>query len=169
MRCVLLLAVALLGCEVKINTGNEAAPAIQDRKKGGKIRNGVIIKTTGGVAVEQAYLTRVADSSLIASDNVVDVNEPVKLNLVIEGWKDKGGKLYLDAEQKVTTSEGDLVLHKKNMFESLGALSAEDAKYIHFQVKITRTTKLFDYFLVEVRAGNTRFDQSVEASFKINL
>jgi hypothetical protein len=168
MRYLLLLLVVLSSCEVKVSTGHEET---KEKKAGNKnkIRNGIDIKSSGGVNIEQAFLTYVEDGSFVSEDNSTGINKPVKLNLIVKGWKEKEGKVYLDAEQKVTTSEGNLILDKKNMLAEFTDISPKDAEYLSFQVVITRLNKIFDYFLVEVKAWNKEFDQTVEASFKIHI
>ena len=75
----------------------------------------------------------------------------------------------MDASQRITTSDGDLVLDKKGMLDHLGGLSPTDAEYLRFQFVITRLYKIFDYFEVEVVARNKAFDQQLKASFQMHV
>ncbi|HVF81875.1 MAG TPA: hypothetical protein VM884_08075 [Flavisolibacter sp.] len=166
MRYLLLLLVVLASCEVKVSTGKEEP---KEAKNKSKIRNGIAVKTTGGVSVEQAFLTYADDGTLVDENNSTAINKPVKINLVVKGWKEAEGRIYIDAEQKVTTSEGDTVLIKKDMLAEVGEITAQQAEYLNFQVVITKLNKLFDYFLVEVKARNTKAAQAAEASFKLHI
>lgn len=164
----LLLLFVLSSCEVKVNTGSEEKGEKSLRNRS-RIRNNIAIETTGGVTVEQAFLTYEDDGSFVSDSNATTINKPVKLNMVVKGWKAKEGKVFLDAAQTITTSDGDLVLDKKGMLDHLGGLSPNDAQYLRFQFVITRVYKIFDYFQVEVMARNKTFDQQVKASFQMHV
>ena len=87
----------------------------------------------------------------------------------MKGWKEKEGQVDLDAEQKVITSENDLILHQQDMLAKVGSISPENAEYLNFQFVITRLNKILDYFLVEAIARNKNFDQVLKASFKMHV
>lgn len=168
MRYLLMLLVVLSSCEVKVSTSGDDKKEKNAVNKS-KIRNGIEVKTTGGVTVEQAFLTYADDGTFVGENNVTAINKPVKINLVVKGWKEKEGKVYIDAEQKVTTSEGDTLLLEKDMLAAVGEITAKQAEFLNFQVVITKLNKIFDYFLVQVKARNTKADQVAEASFKIHI
>jgi len=173
MRYLILLLVLFSACEVKVSTGDDEKEKNKKTEKPGrnknKIRNGIEIETIGGLKVDQAFLTYQDDGSFLDEENVTTINKPVKLNLVIKGWKGDDAQVSLDAEQKITTSEGDLLMHKKNMLKDMKSISSKDAEYLSFEFVITKLNKIFDYFLVEAHAWNTEYDQSVKASFKIHV
>jgi hypothetical protein len=171
MRYLLSLLFALFvlaSCEVKVDTGKDEKQEKPVQKRS-RIRNNIVIQTTGGVTVEQAFLTYEDDGSFVSDSNMTTINKPVKLNMVVKGWKAKEDAVFLDASQTITTSDGDLVLDKKGMLDHLGALSPKDAEYLRFQFVITRLYKLFDYFQVEVVARNKQADQQVKASFQMHV
>lgn len=169
MRYLFLFALVIfLSCEVKVGTKTDDSKGVRVANKD-KIRNGIKIKTSGGVTVEQAFLTYAVDGGFVDESNITGVNKAVKINLVVKGWKGTSDKIYIDAQQKVTTNEGDLVLDKKDMLAEAGEISPKDAEFLNFQVVITKLNKIYDYFLVEVRATNKGTDQSLEASFKIHI
>lgn len=168
MRPLIILLLLLSACEVKVSTGNDKQ-AEQPARNKSKIRNGVDIAATGDVKVEQAFLTYVDNGSFVSDSNVTTLNRPVKLSLIVTGWKGTDGKVSLDAGQTITTSEGNVVLAEKDMFKDAGRVSEKDAGYLSFQSVITRLNKLFDYFLVEVVVRNKEADQQVKASFKLHV
>jgi hypothetical protein len=155
-------------CEVKVNTGAADAKEEAPARNKNKIRNGIELTTTGGVQVEQAFLTYVDNGSFVSDSNVTTINRPLKLNLLATGWSG-GEKIALDAEQKITTSEGDVVLEQKDMLKEANPIALKDAGYLSFQFVITRLNKLFDYFLVEVSVRNKEANQQILAKFKIHI
>lgn len=167
MRYLLLFVLFLSACEVKVSTGADKTET--PARNTSKIRNGIDVATTGDVKVEQAFLTYADNGSFVSDSNVSTINRPVKLNLVVSGWKGKDGKVSIDAAQKMTTSEGGVVLDEKDMFGAANPVSEKDAGYLSFQCVITRLDKLFDYFLVDVSARNKDADQQIKASFKMHV
>ncbi len=162
---VILLFLSALQAESQRNNNKHKEP-VRNRSK---IRNGIKIAATGEAKVEQAFLTYVDNGSFVSDSNVSNINRPVKLNLIVTGWKAASGKLFLDAGEKITTSEGDVILDEKDMFKDANPVSEKDAGYLSFQCVITRLNKLFDYFLVEVAARNKDTDQQVKARFKLHI
>lgn len=169
MRYLFLFLFLFASCEVKVNTNGTDEKQEKPVRKKGKIRNGIEVQSSGGLKVEQAFLTYEDSGNFVQEDNLTTLNKPVKIHLVVKGWKPKNGKVYLDAEQKIVTNEGDLLLHEKNMLKEMGGIDPQDAQYLNFRFVITRLEKLFDYFLVEVMARNEAYDQQVKASFKIHI
>src|SRR6185295_8940305 len=84
-----------ISCEVKVNAPGDG---------GGKIRNEIQLKENG-LKVEQAFLV-FEDGKLIPSDNKIDVGQWVGLRLILNGWEKKEGKVFVDAEEQITTSDG---------------------------------------------------------------
>lgn len=169
MRYFIPFLLFLSACEVKVSTGSEAGKTEAPARNKSKVRNNIEVNTTGDVKVEQAFLTYVDNGSFVSDSNVSTINRPVKLNLIVSGWESTDGKLSLDAEQTITTSEGNVVLNEKDMFKGANPVSEKDAGYISFQSVITRLNKLFDYFLVEVVVRNKDTDQQLKASFKLHV
>jgi len=163
-------AILFSSCEVKINTGKkENEHQKKPVRNKNKIRNGIKIQTTGGLRVEQAFLTYEDDGSFLDEENVTTINKPVKLNLVIKGWKEKDGKVFMDAEQKITTDDDKTLLHMKNMLAKEESFNPEYAEFLNFRFNVTHLNKIYNYFVVEARAWNKKFDQEVNASFKIHV
>lgn len=167
---LILLSLSFIACEVKVNTGSDDKDAKVLSRNTSKIRNGVEFKTTGGLKVEQAFLTY-DDGTLVTEENITEFNRALVLKIVADGWKSQDGQVYLDAEEKVTTNEGDLVMHKENLFSgnNINSVSVEDAKYISLNVVIKNINKLVDHFLVEFRVWNTKHDQEIKGSYKFYI
>ena len=93
-----------------------------------KIKNDIEIKENG-LHVEEAYLTN-GNQSLIGNDNKVKVGERISLRLVVTGWTIKNGKVFLDASQRTSTSDGTTLAINPSLFGYVyaGGASAESAK-----------------------------------------
>lgn len=157
--------IGLLSCEVKVDTHNgvkiEAA-------SGSKIRNGIQLNAKG-LKVEQAFLVY-EDGSLVAEDNKAKINEPVKMRLIISNWKEENGLVFADASEKITTSEGEVLVNEPNLFASYtDGIKAADAKYIILTAIITKVDKLYDYFLVSFRVWDKKGDGEITGSYKLYL
>lgn len=137
----------LCSCEVKVKTGPSAGDDVSSGDNSSKIKNDITVKSNG-LKVEQAFLL-FEDGKRVPADNTVDVNQKVILRLIISGWTEKDGKVFLSGGETIETSEGDQVLDQRNLFDRYKeGLSAEDAKYISMNVVITRVDKLYDYYKV---------------------
>ena len=166
MRSFFLITFSLMlfsSCEitVKKNESKEEAKP--------KIRNGITIQSKG-ISVQQAFLLK-EDGSLLPDDNKVKVNEKINLRLVSSGWKEKDGKVFIDASEKMETNEGDIFLDKKNLFAAYtDGLSPEDAKYITLSVVITQINKLYDFYRVSFQVKDLTYPQnSVEGFYKLYI
>ena len=104
------------GCEINIKRPEAKTEATNQNK----IRNGIQFQTKG-VSVEQAFLTN-EEGELVSEENLTEVNKKLKLNLIVAGWKDNKGMVALDADEKVHTSDGELILDEKELFTQLSKL-----------------------------------------------
>ena len=150
-----------ISCEVKVNTPTAEA-------SGGKIRNGIQLKENG-LKVEQAFLL-FEDGKLMPADNKVDVGQWVGLRLILNGWQKKEGKVFVDAEEQITTSDGKQLLDQKNLFKDYAeGLSSEDAKALTLSARITAIDKLYDYFTVTFRVWDKQSQKEISGSYKLYL
>ena len=148
-----------ISCEVKVNTPGDSP---------GKIRNGIQLKEKG-LTVEQAFLL-FDDGKLVPAGNKVDVGQWVGLRLILNGWQKKDGKVFVDAEEQITTSDGKQLLDQKNLFKDYAdGLSSEDAKALTVSARITSVDKLYDYFTVTFRVWDTQNQNEVSGSYKLYL
>ena len=161
---LLLLAGVFYSCEVKVN-----APDTAEKPPLGKIRNGIEVKANG-VNVEQAFLTY-EDGTLVDESNTTSVNKKLKINFVVKGWKAENDKVALEANEKITTSDGDIVMDEKELFSRGGmeTISAADAEYPRLSVVISQLSKLHDFYLVSFKIWNRGTDQSIEGNYKFHL
>src|SRR6476620_745302 len=150
-----------ISCEVKVNT--PAAEVSGDKK-----RSGIQLKEKGLIA-EQAFLL-FEDGKLIPPGNKIDVGQWVGLRLILNGWQKQNGKVFVDAEEQITTSDGKQLLDQKNLFkEYADGLSSEDAKALTLSARITAIDKLYDYFTVTFRVWDKQDQNEISGSYKLYL
>lgn len=150
-----------ISCEVKVNT-----PTAEE--SGGKIRNGIRLKENG-LIVEQAFLL-FEDGKLVPPGNKIDVGQWVGLRLILNGWQKQHGKVFVDAEEQITTSDGKQLLDQKNLFKEYAeGLSSEDAKALTMSARITAIDKLYDYFTVTFRVWDKQNQNEISGSYKLYL
>ena len=169
---VLLLLFSICSCEIKVSTNKDgklsSAIERENEKKNSRIRNGIILNENG-LKVEEAYLVT-NDGSLMSNENKIDVNDEVKMKLVMTGWKAENDKVFAGASERVLTSEGDTVLNEPDLFKDFAeSINAKDAKYINLSVNITKITKIVNYFLVEFRIWDKKTNADVSGSYKLYL
>ena len=156
--CSFFISLLFISCEVKVNTPDSE----------GKIRNGIQLKEKG-LIVEQAFL-HFEDGKLVPPDNKVEVGQWVVLQLIINGWQKKDGKVFLDAEEQITTSDGKQLLDEKSLFKDYAnGLTSEDAKAITLSARITAIDKLYDYFTVSFRVWDKQNQNELSGSYKLHL
>jgi flagellar basal body rod protein FlgG len=157
----LFVSIPFISCEVKVNMPSGDG-------SGGKIRNGIQF-TEKGLKVEQAFLV-FEDGKRVPSDNKVDVGQWIGLRLIVDGWKKKDGKVFVDAEEQITTSDGKQLLDEKNLFKDYAdGLNSEDARALTVSARITAIDKLYDYFTVSFRVWDTQNQNETSGSYKLYL
>jgi hypothetical protein len=150
-----------ISCELKVNT-----PA--NDSSGDKIRNGIQLKEKG-LIVEQAFLL-FEDGKLIPPGNKIEVGQWVGIRLIVNGWQKSDGKVFLDAEEQITTSDGRQLLDQKNLFKDYAdGLTSEDAKALTLSARITAIDKLYDYFTVTFRVWDKQNQNELSGSYNLYL
>lgn len=167
MRYILIIGILGIlifsSCEVSIKKSDSK----EETKS--KIRNGITIHSKG-IKVEQAFLLK-EDGSLLPENNKVQVNQKIIMRLIATGWKEKDGKVFIDASEKVETNEGNVFIDQKNLFAAYtDGLSPEDAKYITLSAVITQIDKLYDFYRVSFQVKDLTDPQnSVEGFYKLYI
>jgi len=107
----------------------------------------------------------------LPEDNKVKVNQKVRLRLIASGWAEKDGRVFIDASEKVETSDGTVVLNEKDLFRDYkDGLAPEDVKFITLSVVITQIDKLYDYYRVAFQVKDKSDEQnSVEGFYKLYI
>jgi hypothetical protein len=138
----------------------------------GESWGGAIVKAISSAKV----LILIFTSSSNESDQVLReveraVNKKLKVNFVVKGWKAENDQVALEANEKVTTSDGDVILDEKELFSKGGvqAISAADAEFPRLSVVISQVNKLYDFYLVSFKIWNKGSDQSIEGNYKFHV
>jgi hypothetical protein len=140
----------------------------QPAESNSKIRNGIELKKNG-LDVEQAFLL-FEDGTLVPADNKVSVGQKVVMRLIMSGWKEENGMVFPGASEKITTSEGNVVLNEPDLFAgNADGVSAADAKYISLSAEISQLDKLYDHFLVSFTVWDKKSNAEVNGSYKLYL
>lgn len=134
-----------------------------------KIKNGIQINQNG-LSVSQAFLL-FEDGTRVPEDNTVQINQQISLRLIMEGWKDKDGKVFPGASETILTNEGDTVLAEPDLFESYAqtGVDKKDAEYITLFATITKLDKLYDYFTVQFRLWDKQSNAETTGSYKLYI
>jgi hypothetical protein len=82
----------------------------------------------------------------------------------------KDEKVYVDAEEQITTSDGKQLLDQKNLFKAYAhGLSSEDAKALTLSPRITVIDKWYDFFTVTFRVWDKQSQNEISGSYKLYL
>lgn len=135
----------------------------------GNIHNGIRLKANG-VVVEQAFLTY-EDGTPVDESNTTSLNKKIKINFIVQGWQEQDGQVLLEANEKVTSSDGDVIMDEKELFSKGGmkTLSAVDAQFPRLTVEVSGRHKPYEYYLVSFRIWNKETDQWIEGEYKFHL
>lgn len=165
IACIIPL-IFLFSCEVKVNTDKDASSKTINSKDA--FRNGIKFTEKGGLKVEQAFLTY-EDGKLVDEKNITSLGKPLVLNLVMDGWKSENDSLRIGASEKVTASEGTVVMNETDLFADNRQVSKKDARFLTLQVVLNKLNMLVDYFLVDFQFWNKDADQSVTGQYKFYI
>lgn len=144
------------GVEVKVGTNNNS-----------KIKNNIELEEHG-IKVEQAFLL-FEDNTLVPESNETTVGKKILLRLILkDGFKEKDGKVFPGASEKIETNSGEVVLDEKDLFASYDSTGVpeDDAKYLTLSAIITKLDKLYDYFVVKFKIWDKNSEAYVSGSFK---
>ena len=132
-----------------------------------KIKNNIQLKTIG-FKVSQAYLT-FDDGTAVPQDNKVELDQKITLLLIIdEGWKVTDSLVYPGASEKITLSNGYMVLNNEDLFTAYNetGVSAADARYISLKAKITQMDNKKNYIIVKFNVWDKKGTSSLSGSYK---
>ena len=147
------------------NKEDESTKTINSKDK---FRNGIKYEVKGGLKVEQAFLTY-ADGPLVDEKNITSLGRPLVLHLVTDGWKSDSDSLRVGASEKVTASDGTVVMNETDLFADNRSVSKKDARFLTLQVVLNKLNMLVDYFLVDFKFWNKDADQSVTGQYKFYI
>ena len=108
---------------------------------------------------------------MISDDNKVQVGERVCLRMIIKGWKEENGKVFMDASQSVTTNSGDTLTRNSSIFgiTLMFGTVPQGADNILLYQTIGRLTKPADYILVSFKVWDKTTKKSLYGSYKLYM
>jgi hypothetical protein len=125
--------------------------------------------TTNTTKLKSASLIFV-DGERIPDDNVVSVNEKIKLKLGFEEdntWKIINGKSNIGASEKITTDDGTVILNAGDLFKDYPeGLDADKVQTIKLSAIITKTVPSIKYFVVYFRVWDKFGDAELIGNYK---
>ncbi len=163
---ILLLFIVILpftGCEIKVKTSADGSAATATSK----IRNGIELQEKE-LNVSQAYL-QFEDGVLVPKDNKVELKQRVIMKLIIDGWKKEGDKIFAGASEIITTSDGQVMVNKEDLFADYKDGMSADNTGITLSAVINGIDKLYDYFLVSFRVWDKKGTGEITGSYKLYL
>lgn len=114
------------------------------------IRNGIVVDSKN-IKVDQAFLL-FDDGALVPDDNIIKLNQKVRLRLITAGWQENDSMVFLSGWEKVETDKGEVLLDNKDLFEDYqNGLKPEDARAIDLTVTITRLGTKVRFFRVSFK------------------
>ena len=125
-----------------------------------KIRNGIEVKASGGLIVEQAWLQS-ANGPLIRDGNLVNLGEKIQLHLIIHGWQGQGDRIAIGASEMITTDEGQRFLNEEDLFSRYESLPLEAVKKISLSAVIDDIDRLVDYFRVDFKIYSKLYKEQI--------
>ncbi|HUC82414.1 MAG TPA: hypothetical protein VMR70_16025 [Flavisolibacter sp.] len=169
----LLLSFFFFACETKVNTATDDKQASTDTtiatKSSANILHTISLQQSGGLKVRQAFLT-FEDGSLLPKSQQVRRGQTVLLHLVIEeGWTIRNGKASVDASERITTDQDQLVLNEPSLFQHQPTMAAKDANRIVLKATITNTGEKVNYFVVHYRVWDRWSNAEVKGSYRLTL
>ena len=131
-----------------------------------KIHNGIQLQEDG-LQVEEAFLKD--GTAQINDDNKVKVGDRISVMLAINGWKEKDGKVYIDASEKISTIDGDVLSASSSLFGGAfpGGVLPQDAAHVSLYQVIGRLKKYDEPIVVSFKVWDRLTDKSVSGSCKL--
>jgi hypothetical protein len=158
---LLFAAILFCACENKKPVANESKP--------NRAANSITFKESGGVKLKRAFLM-FDDGRVVPSDNKAMIGEQVNVRLIVEGWEEKDGKVYLGASEKITNAEGAVVLDEKDLFATFqDGIAPVDAQTITLSAVITGQRQPTDHYLVAFRVWDKTGKGEISGSYKLRI
>ena len=132
-----------------------------------KIHNGIQLQEDG-LQVEEAFLTNGARMQLNES-NKVKVGDRISVMLAVKGWKEKDGKVFLDASEKISTVNGDVLSNNPSILATAfpGGVLPQDAAHISLYQNIGKLKKYDEPVVVSFKVWDRLTDKSLSGSCKL--
>ncbi len=174
---LLVLASVLSGCEFncsvgKTDNGTTTKTVTSDNAgglTGAVIKNNIELEASD-VKVSRAYLS--VNNGTLLDSNVVNLNQKISCTVVADtGWTKIDSKSFIGTSEKVTGSDGAVLLDAKDLFieyDSAG-LSAEDAKVITISATVSSKIPGVDMYKVDFKIWDKKANGMIMGKFKFRV
>lgn len=170
----ILCTITISACEFKCSVGNNSEKVTKGKtvsssttvKDGTSLTNNITLSAKG-VSVKKATLL-LPNNEQVSDDNMVNVNEKIKLVLFIEdGWKIAGGKSFIGAAEKITGSDGQVIVDAQDLFSDYtnSGMNPEDAKVVSLSAIITQVSSTASSYTVSFRVWDKISDAEINGSY----
>lgn len=161
--CIAIFVIAFI-CAGGSCTSNEKNKV--SSRSNSKIHNGIQLQE-GGLQVEEAFLSN--GRAQISDDNKVRVGDRISVMLAINGWKEKDGKVFLDASEQVSTIGGDVLSNSSSLFGTAfpGGVLPSDAAHLSLYQTIGRLKKYDEPIVVSFKVWDRLTNKSLSGSCKL--
>ena len=171
------MAFILSGCEFNCSVGktdnSTTTKTVTSENAGGV--TGAVIKNdieleASDVKVSRAYLS--VNNGTLLDNNVVNLKQEISCTVVADtGWTKINGKSFIGTSEKVTGSDGTVLLDAKDLFieyDSTG-LSAEDAKVITISATVSSKIPGIDMYKVYFKIWDKKANGMITGKFKFRV
>ena len=176
MTITLLAATVSFGC----NNNDKSAPkesntqttSEEKKKDAGKPRqelmSGISLSETANLKVSRAFVSTV-DGEVFKNEVTAGDGEKLILNLNMDGFKEEGGKCFVGVSEKITSSNGEVILDEQDLFSKYNetGLNPDDARFVRLSAVVTGNVSSNPYYMVTFRVWDKKAPGDVSGSYKI--
>lgn len=132
-----------------------------------KIHNGIQLQEDG-LQVEEAFLAN-GSRMQINDSNKVKVGDRISVMLVVNGWKEKDGKVFLDASEKISTIDGNVLSNNPSILATAfpGGVLLQDATHLLLYQNIGRLKNYDEPIVVSFKVWDRLTNKSLSGSCKV--
>ncbi|MBK7433103.1 MAG: hypothetical protein IPI66_03815 [Chitinophagaceae bacterium] len=166
----------LSGCEFNCSVGEnksvKAKPVTSNDNtplNGAIIKNNIDIEATG-VKLNSAYLRDAQRKPL--TENLTAVGDKIYLYLETDtGWVKQNGKSYLGAAERLTTSNGKVIVDAPDIFRDYeeSGLPARESEVITLSAVLTQADPAVDHYIVRFRVWDKKGSGEIKGSYTFKI
>lgn len=171
---MIVLTVLIASCDMKCSVGgNKEVKTVSSSDKsalnGATIKNDIEIEVTG-VKLKEAYLVDAQNNLL--TENKARVGEKIYLVIKVDtGWVKENGKSFLGASERISTSEGNVVVNADDIFKDyeITGVDLTDAQVITLSAVLTEVKSGLEDFVVQFRVWDKKGTGEIKGKYKFKI
>ncbi|MES2777437.1 MAG: hypothetical protein V4722_24875 [Bacteroidota bacterium] len=175
---LVMMATILTSCEFKCSVGGDKGSGTTTKTvtsddggglTGAVIKNDIELEATD-VKVNRVFLADELQKPL--DSNVVNLNEKITCYINTDtGWTKINGKSFIGASERVTGSDGTVLLDAKDLFEAYDAtgVSEEDAKFVSIRARVSEKIPGIDNYTVQFRVWDKKGKGVITGKYKFRV